>query len=153
MIYILELLAVVIFGMIALSVWRSVSGPRRQGALASPEEKGALSPGRAAADALGNFENVRAGLKARYPATFAMLGGYMNAHTIAEAGGVEGAAREMIADWAPRREEAARELTLLLAENETEEEVRAIVAAACDLDLGADGYRAWIAWLLSKLSA
>lgn len=152
MIYILELLAVVIFGMIALSVWRSINGPRRRGALPA-DGRAALSPGRAAADALGNFENVRVRLKARYPATFAMLGGYMNAHTIAEAGGAEGAAREMIADWASRREEAARELTLLLAENETEEEVRAVVAAACDLDLGTEGYRAWLAWLLSKLSA
>jgi hypothetical protein len=59
----------------------------------------------------------------------------------------------MIDDWAPRREDAARELTRLLAENESEEEVRAIVAAACDLDLGEGGYRAWVAWLLSKLSA
>lgn len=152
MIYILELLAVIIFGLIALSIWRSLSGPRRLGA--SPAEDGApSSPGRAAAEALGNFDNVRAGLKARYPTVFAMLGGYMNAHTIAETGGVEGAAREMISDWAPRREEAARELTLLLAENETEEEVRAVVAAACDLDLGAGGYRAWLASLLSKLSA
>ena len=152
MIYILELLAVVIFGMIALTLWRSFVGQRRTGAL-PPADRASLSPGRAAAEALGNFDNVRAGLKARYPATFAMLGGYMNTHTIAEAGGVEGAAREMIADWAPRREEAARELTLLLAENETEEEVRAVVAAACDLDLGTQGYRAWLAWLLSKLSA
>jgi hypothetical protein len=152
MIYVLELLAAVIFGMIALSIWRSLAGPRRRGALPA-EDRPALSPGRAAAEALGNFENVRAGLKARYPAVFAMLGGYMNAHTIAETGGVESAAREMIADWTPRREEAARELTLLLAENETEEEVRAVVAAACDLDLGTDGYRAWVAWLLSKLSA
>lgn len=152
MIYLLELLAVVIFGLIAFNVWRSVSGPHRTGAL-PPAGRAPLSPGREAAEAIGNFNNVRAGLKARYPATFAMLGGYMNAHTIAEAGGVEGAAREMIADWVPRREEAARELTLLLAENETEEEVRAVVAAACDLDLGTEGYRAWLAWLLSKLSA
>lgn len=152
MIYLLELLAVVILGLIAFNLWRSFDSPRRTGAL-PPEDHGALSPGRAAAEALGNFDNVRAGLKVRYPATFAMLGGYMNAHTIAEAGSVEGAAREMIADWAPRRQEAARELTLLLAENETEEEVRAVVAAACDLDLGPEGYRAWLAWLLSKLSA
>lgn len=152
MIYILELLAVVIFGLIALSVWRSLAGPRQTRALPS-DDRLPLSPGRAAAEALGNFDNVRAGLKARYPAIFAMLGGYMNAHTIAEAGSVDSAAREMIADWAPRREEAARELALLLADNETEEEVRAVVAAACDLDIGNDGYRAWLAWLLSKLSA
>jgi hypothetical protein len=152
MVYILELLAVVIFGMIAFSVWRSFAGPRQIGA-ASRKDPTLLSPGREAAEALGNFDNVRAALKARYPATFAMLGGYLNAHTIADAGGVDGAAREMIADWAPRREEAARELTLLLAENESEEEVRAIVAAACDLDLGAEGYRAFLAALLSRLSA
>jgi hypothetical protein len=152
MVYILELLAVVIFGLIAFNIWRSAAGPQRTGAL-PPAERIPLSPGQQAAEALGNFDNIRAGLKARYPATFAMLGGYMNAHTIAEAGGVESAAREMIADWAPRREDAARELTLLLAENETEEEVRAVVMAACDLDLGTEGYRAWLAWLLSKLSA
>lgn len=95
---------------------------------------------------------MRADLKAQYPATFAMLGGYMNPHTIAEAGGIDGAMREMIADWAPRREEAARELTHLLAENEAEEEVRAIVAAACDLELGEESARGFLARLLSKLS-
>lgn len=149
MIYLLELLAVVIFGLIAFNMWKHVGGGRRS---LPADDRAALSPGRAAAEALGNFDNVRAALKARYPATFAMLGGYMNAHTIAEAGGIDSAAREMIADWAPRREEAARELTRLLAENETEDEVRAIVAAACDLDLGEESVRGWLAWLLSKLS-
>ncbi len=156
MIYILELLAIVIFGLIAFTIWRSLAGPRagqnQTGALPS-DVRIPLSPGRQAAEALGGFDNVRSELKARYPAIFAMLGGYMNAHTIAEAGGVESAAREMLADWGARREEAARELSQLLAENESEEEVRAIVNAACDLDLGNDGYRAWLAWLLSKLSA
>lgn len=150
MIYLLELLAVVIFGLIAFNIWRSYVSPRR--ALPN-DERPALSPGRQAAEAISAFDNVRAELKARYPSTFAMLGGYMNAHTIADAGGVESAARQMIDDWAPRREDAARELTRLLAENESEEEVRAIVAAACDLDLGEGGYRAWFAWLLSKMSA
>ena len=149
MVYLLELLAVVIFGLIAFTIWKSVAGAQRR---LPAEERAGLSPGRAAAEALGAVENLRAELKARYPATFAMLGGYMNAHTIAEAGGIEAAAREMIADWAPRREEAARELTRLLAENETEDEVRAIVAAACDLDLGQESVRGWLAWLLSKLS-
>ncbi len=149
MIYILELLALVIFGLIAFNIWKSVTGAQRR---LPAGARVALSPGRQAAEALGAFDNVRAELKARYPATFAMLGGYMNAHTIAEAGGVEAAAREMIADWAPRREEAARELTLLLAENATEDEVRAIVASACDLDLGGESVRGWLAWLLSKLS-
>lgn len=152
MIYLLELLAVVIFGLIAFNIWRSIAGPRPADALPA-EERAPLSPGRQAAEAIGVIDNVRAVLKARYPSVFAMLGGYMNAHTIAEAGSVESAARQMIDDWGPRREEAARELTRLLAENESEEEVRAIIAAACDLDLGDGGYRAWVAWLLSKLSA
>jgi hypothetical protein len=150
MIYFLELLAVVIFGLIAFNIWKSVFGGR--GRLPGATRP-SLSPGRQAVEALSAFENVRADLKGLYPATFAMLGGYMNAHTIADAGGVESAAREMISDWAPRREEAARELTRLLAENETEDEVRAIVAAACDLDLGGESMRGWLAWLLSQLSA
>lgn len=151
MTYLLELLAVVIFGLIAFNIWRTYASPRRTGALPG-EAWPALSPGRQAAEAISVFDNVRAELKARYPSTISMLGGYMNAHTIAEAGSIESAARQMIDDWAPRREDAARELTRLLAENDSEEEVRAIVAAACDLDLGEGGYRAWIAWLLSRLS-
>ncbi len=147
MIYLLELLAVVIFGLIAFNIWKSVAGGTRSLPPADPSSLGAR-----AAEALAAFDNVRADLKAQYPATFAMLGGYMNAHTIAEAGGVDGALREMIADWAPRREEAARELTHLLAENEAEEEVRAIVAAACDLEFGEESARAFLARLLSKLS-
>lgn len=149
MITLFELLAIVIFGLIAFNIWKSAAGAQRR---LPADDRAELSPGRAAAEALGAFDNVRAELKAHYPATFAMLGGYMNAHTIAEAGGIEAAAREMVADWAPRREEAARELTRLLAENETEDEVRAIVAAACDLDLGGESVRGWLAWLLSKLS-
>ncbi|MFN3958611.1 MAG: hypothetical protein ACK4NP_01715 [Parvularculaceae bacterium] len=149
MVYILELLAVVIFGLIAFNIWKSVAGGRPK----LPAAKGtALSPGRQAADALAAFDNVRADLKAHYPATFAMLGGYMNAHTIAEAGGVDAALREMISDWAPRREEVARELTRLLAENESEDELRAILAAACDLDLGEESVKAFLARLLSKIS-
>ncbi|MFN0025245.1 MAG: hypothetical protein ACKVS5_15245 [Parvularculaceae bacterium] len=151
MIYVLELLAVVIFGLIAFNIWRSTRGPQRTGALPSVDRT-MLSPGRQAAEAIGAFDNVRSELKARYPATFAMLGGYMNSHTVAEVGGMEAAARQMIGDWSARREEVARELTRLLAENESEEEVRAIITAACDVDLDTDGARAWVAWLLSKLS-
>ena len=61
--------------------------------------------------------------------------------------------QEMLADWAPRREEAMREITKLLAENESEDEVRAIVSAACDADFSHEGYRAWLTWLLGRLNA
>ena len=46
-----------------------------------------------------------------------------------------------------------RELTRLLAENESEDEVRAIVSAACDADFSQEGYRAWLTWLLGRFNA
>lgn len=159
MIAILELIALGIFALIALNLWRTFASGRSG---VSERDKGPIIEGRSeevktpaayAATLLREFENVRAELKARYPATFAMLGGYLNNHTIGEHGGLEGAVKEMIADWAPRRDEAMRELTKLLAENESEDEVRAIVSAACDADFSGEGYRAWITWLLGRLNA
>lgn len=161
MIVILELIALGVFALIAISVWRTIRGPRREphytGALPTPDDAKIplpeLSPGKAAAEALRAFENARAELKARYPAIFAMFGGYLNRHTIAEHGGIEGAVREMIADWAPRREEAMRELAKLLAENETEEEIRAVVMASSDAEFDQEGNRAWLTWLLGRFNA
>ena len=111
------------------------------------------SPGRNAADTLKRFENARAELKKSYPAVFAMLGGYLNAHTIGESGSLEIAVKEMIADWTSRHDEVMRELTKLLAENETEEECRAVVLAACDAQFEEEGYRAWLTWLLGQFNA
>lgn len=158
MMAILELIALGLFALIAINIWKSFSGPpRRTGALPPPEEAKVepreVSPAKEAAGLLREFENVRAGLKARYPTIFAMLGGYLNSHTISEHGGPEGAVTEMIADWTPRRDEAMRELAKLLAENETEEEVRAIVTAACDADFDREGYRAWLTWLMGRFNA
>lgn len=159
MIAILELIALGIFALIAVNLWRSFTGgppkvPQQgRGPVIDGRAEEVKTPAAYAASLLREFENVRAELKARYPATFAMLGGYLNNHTIAEHGGLEGAVKEMIADWAPRRDEAMRELTKLLAENESEDEVRAIVSAACDADFSGEGYRAWITWLLGRLNA
>lgn len=156
MLALLELIALGIFALIAVQLWRSWQGPRRTGALPPPDEAktpAEPSPAKRAAATMRDFDHARAELKRRYPATFAMLGGYLNSHTIAEHGGVEGAVREMIADWAPRRAEAMRELTKLLAENETEDEVRAIVTAASDADFTDEGYRAWLTWLLGRFNA
>ncbi len=159
MIAILELIALGIFVMIAINVWKSF---QKGGAHVTEDRRGPIiegraeevkSPGAYAASLLREFENVRGELKSRYPATFAMLGGYLNSHTVAEHGGLEGAVKEMIADWTPRREEAMRELTKLLAENDTEAEIRAIVAAACDADFDQEGYRAWLTWLLGRFNA
>ncbi len=159
MIAILELIALGIFALIAVNLWKAFTGG---GGRVSQDHQGPIIEGRAqevkspaayAASLMREFENARAELKSRYPATFAMLGGYLNSHTIAEHGGLEGAVKEMLADWRPRREEAMRELTRLLAENETEEEVRAIIAAASDADLTPEGYRAWLTWLLGRFNA
>lgn len=158
MIAILELIALGIFALIAFNLWKAFAGG---GARVAAEERGPIIDGKAeevktpaayAAALLRDFENVRLELKSRYPATFAMLGGYLNNHTIAEHGGVEGAVKEMVADWTPRRDEAMRELTKLLAENESEDEVRAIVNAACDADFSNEGYRAWLTWLLGRFN-
>jgi len=168
MILILELIALGIFALIAVNLWNGMrrgrdiaqgdgGGPQYTGALPTRDEAKVplpeAAPAARAAVLLRDFENVRAELKGRYPATFSMLGGYLNNHTIAEHGGLEGAVREMIADWTPRRDEAMREITKLLAENETEEEVRAIVTAACDADFNQEGYRSWLTWLLGRLNA
>ena len=157
MIAILELIALGVFALIAVNLWKTFAGaPRRTGALPPPDEAKILlepAPGARAATLMREFENVRAELKGRYPALFAMLGGYLNSHTIGEHGGLEGAVREMLADWTPRRDEAMREITKLLAENETEEEVRAIVTAASDADFSQEEYRAWLTWLLGRFNA
>lgn len=157
MIAILELIALGVFALIAVNLWRSFTGNGRamaqdRGPIIEGKAREATSPAADAARLLREFENARAELKARYPVTFSMLGGYLNRHTIADHGGVEGAVREMLADWAPRREEAMREITRLLADNETEEEVRAIVTAACDADFDQEGYRAWLTFLLGRMN-
>lgn len=158
MIVILELIALGVFALIAVNLWKTFAGgglrpTRKGGPIIEGTAHEARSPAAEAARLMREFENVRAELKGRYPATFAMLGGYLNSHTIGEHGGLEGAVREMLADWAPRREEAMREITKLLAENETEEEVRAIVTAASDADFSQEGYRAWLTWLLGRFNA
>ena len=158
MIAILQLIALGVFALIAVNIW---NGLKRGGAgQVESKQRGPiidgtareLTPAARAALLMREFDNARAELKGRYPATFAMLGGYLNHHTLSEVGGIEAAVDEMIADWAPRREEAMRELTHLLAENESEEEVRAIVNAACDATFEQEGYRAWLTWLLGRLN-
>ena len=111
------------------------------------------SPGKTAAETLKEFENARAELKSRYPAVFAMLGGYLNSHTIGETGSLESAVKEMIADWKARADEISRELTKVLADNETEAECRAIILAACDASFEDEGYRAWLTWLLGQFNS
>jgi len=157
MIAILDLIALGVFALIAVNLWKAFRGGRRAGddrggPIIEGRAEEVKSPAAHAALLLREFENVRAELKRRYPATFAMLGGYLNAHTLAEHGGLEGAVSEMIADWTPRRDEAMRELTKLLAENDSEDEVRAIVSAACDADFSQEGYRAWLTWLLGRFN-
>ncbi len=154
MIVILEL---IVLGVLLLVLFQYLSG-RSGGGKLTDQTKARVEidddrPAQAAAATLRDFENARAALKGRYPAVFAMLAGYLNAHTLNETGGIEAAVREMIADWTPRREEVSRELTRLLAELDTEEEARAFVVSACEATFEEEGYRAWLAWLLSRFNA
>lgn len=157
MIVLLQLIAIGVFALIGVNLWNASRRGRIERDAAPQTIEGvaepAGSPGGRAAALLKAFENARADLKAAYPATFAMLGGYLNVHTMNEAGGVEGAVKEMLADWTARKEEVTKELTRLLAENETEEEVRAIVIAACEATFEEEGYRKWMIWLLGRFNA
>ena len=156
------LIQLVLVGILILIVLNIVKMLRGDGAAVSDQRGGGpmiegagrevSSPGHAAATTLKEFENARAALKARYPTLFAMFGGYLNTHTIGEAGSIEAAVKEMISDWTARKEEVSRELTHLLAENEEEEDVRAIILAACDADFENEGYRAWATWLLGAFN-
>ncbi len=158
MAFLLQLIILGIIVLIGFHVWNAIKGGN-----ARVEKRGAKtiegtaqdvsSPGKTAADTLKEFENARAELKSRYPAVFAMLGGYLNSHTIGETGSLEAAVTEMIADWKARSDEISRELTKLLANNDTEEECRAIVLAACDATFEEEGYRAWLTWLLGRFNS
>lgn len=157
MAFFLQIIILGIIVLIGFQVWNAMKGAntrveKRDAKTIDGTARDISSPGRHAADTLKEFEDVRAELKGRYPAVFAMLGGYLNSHSINETGSLESAVKEMIADWTPRREEIARELTRLLAENDSEEECRAVVMAACDAEFDAEGYRAWLTWLLGQFN-
>jgi hypothetical protein len=151
----LLILAVLAFvGFQAYRGWRG-GGARRSGGpiIDGRAERKAESPARSAAEHLRELSNAQADLKARYPLLFGMLGGYLNGHSIAEAGGLETAVARMIADWSPRREEVKAELVRVLAENPDEADVRAIVISSCEATFEAEGYRDWLIWLLSRFGS
>lgn len=111
------------------------------------------SPAQHAAEALQGLAEAQAELKARYPAVFGMFSGYLNAHSIEAAGGIENAVRQMVADHSSRAEQIKGELVRLLAENASEEETRAVVLSACDATFEQEGYRNWLIWLLGRFNA
>lgn len=159
MIVLLQLIAIGIFILIIVNVFngiRNKGGSARvdhaDGDVIEGTATEVSSPAKSAAETLKQFENARAELKARYPLTFSMLGGYLNEHTIHEHGGLEGAVKEMILDWSARREEVSKELAHVLAENEDEAELRAIVLAACDASFDEEGYRKWLTWLMGRFN-
>jgi predicted negative regulator of RcsB-dependent stress response len=156
MAFLLQLIILGIIVLIGFQVWNAMKGSRavehRDAKTIDGTAEEVSSPGKHAAETLKEFEDVRAELKSSYPAVFAMLGGYLNSYTINETGSLEAAVKEMIADWKARADEVSRELTKLLAENETEEEARAVVVAACDATFEEEGYRAWLTWLLGQFN-
>lgn len=153
MIILLQLIAIGIFILIGLQIFNAIRRPELgrtdTKTLSSPSSH---SPARDAAAALNELENVRADLKARYPLVFGMLGGYLNEHSMHEAGSIEAAVQEMIDDWIGRREQVAAEIVRILAENPDEDEIRAIIFAACDATFDEEGYKNWLTWLLGNFT-
>lgn len=154
MIPLLEAIAV---GLFLLVIAQLLFGFRLFGGRARIEDRAGaakdISPAKSAAEHLRELSNVQADLKARYPVLFGMLGGYLNAHSIGEAGGLEPAVKQMIADWTARREEVKAELVKVLADNPGEEEIRAIVLSCSDATFEEEGYRDWLIWLLGRFNA
>ena len=163
MIVLLEVLVLAVLGLLAVNIWSAMRGGDRRVEAARerpPVIDGVAervsaepTPGRAAALALERFEAARAELKAQYPSVFAMLGGYLNAASIHEAGGLEPAVRTMIADWTGRADVVSREQTRILADHDSEADVRAVLLAACDAEFEEEGYRKWTTWLLARFNA
>lgn len=154
MIALLEAIAVGIF---LLLIAQLLFGFRLFGGRARLADKAGasrnLSPAQSAAEHLRELSNAQADLKARYPVLFGMLGGYLNVHSIGEAGGLEPAVKQMIADWTARREEVKAELVKVLADNPGEDEIRAIVLSCADATFEDEGYRDWLIWLLGRFNA
>jgi len=166
MIVLLQLIALGVVVLIGIQAFKALRrekrGPMDGGRVAREDHAGVtidqrpakpVSPAKSAAETLREFEKARSTLKASYPSIFAMLGGYLNDHTMSELGSIEAAVKEMIADWTPRRDVISRELTKLLADNESEEELRAVIVAACDGRFDEEGYRKWLTWLLGRFNA
>jgi hypothetical protein len=153
----IQLLELILVGLVLVLVAQFVFGVRlfgRRGRIDDRAEAARdVSPARSAAEHIRELSNAQADLKARYPVLFAMLGGYLNAHSIAEAGGLEAAVDRMVADWSGRRKEVEAELVRVLAENPEEEDVRAILLSCCDAPFDGEGCRDWVIWLLGRFSA
>jgi len=150
----LQFIAMGLFILIGIQIYNAFREPRLgREARGQLPASSAGSPAGGAAAALRELENVRADLRTRYPILFGMLGGYLNEHTMREAGSIEAAVQEMIDDWASRRDEVTKELSKVLYENPDEEEVRAIILASCDATFEDEGYRTWLSWLLRKFNA
>ncbi len=155
MVFLLQLIVLGLLILIGLQIWNAATAGRDSQVGRQTKESlsdGRETPAQVAADTLREFENARTALKNCYPLIFAMLGGYLNSHTISEAESLELAVREMIADWKARHGEVSHELAKVLAENESEEECRALVLAACDADFEREGYRTWLTWLLGQFN-
>ena len=148
---ILFLIAIGVFVLIGIQIYNA---RRNTKAIEASANKPVTDSSAAlAASALRDLENARAELRGEYPALHAMFGGYLNEHSINEAGGIEGAVKEMIADWTARREEVGAEIVRLLSQTSDEEEVRAIMVSLCDAEFETEGYRNWLTWLLGQFNA
>ena len=158
MVFLIQILLLAVLALVILQIVKMIRGDRVDAGQITDRAAGnrqfgdAGTPGANAASALDDFEQVRESLRAQYPLLFSMLGGYLNAHSISEAGSLEAAVSEMISEWSQRRDGISNELVRLLDDNPDEGACRAIVIAACEASFDQEGYRSWLAWLLGQFS-
>lgn len=157
MIILLQLLLVAGLVLIVLQIVKILRG---EGAntpvLNVPSDVNAVSeqsPAKRVLGALNTLEIARSELKKEYPAALAMIGGYLNSHTVIDAGSSDAATATMIKEWSDRSDEVRRDLAKILADYESDDEVEAVIVAVCDLELERGNYRAWLTWLLAQFTA
>lgn len=156
LIYVALLLAIGVFGLMVLQMMRGNRVEHdSQTSLPSGSSK-SYDPdagvGEQAASTLADFEATQSRIRAHYPVLARMLSGYLHAEALSKGEGLEGAVREMVLDWRPERESVITEITRVLAENPTEEAIRAVMLSICDAEFEQEGYRNWLIWLQGQFN-
>lgn len=164
LIYLVLIIAVGVFSLLALQLLGISLPGRGQKSLpksatgSSPvtldgtyEEGG--SPAAAVAETMAALDGATAHLKTHYPVLARMLSAYLHAEALYTEAGPEAAVKEMVLDWQAERDAVIDDITRVLAENASEDEVRAVIKSFCDLSLDEEGYRPWLIWLQGQFNS
>ena len=159
LIYVALLLAIGVFGLLALQMLNSrkeIARREEGGILAGPAKSTDRDPavlGQAATQQLAALEATQERLRAHYPALSRMLSSYLHAEALSTEGGLEQAVGEMVIDWQAESAPVIDDISRLLAENPEEAAVRAILQSFCDANFEVEGYRAWLIWLQGQFNS